>query len=74
MSPPGYNTSIPHIRRRPVYAFNAGGPRQRCKKGNIQVVKSGGDPAKPFELLEETLNQMTLFNIATNLPAKDQKR
>ena len=31
------------------------------KKRSIQLVIPGGDPAKPFELLEEALNQMPLF-------------
>ena len=31
------------------------------EKRRIQFVISGGDSAKPFELLEEAFNQMTLF-------------
>ena len=31
------------------------------EKRRIQFVISGGDPTKPFELLEEAFNQMALF-------------
>ena len=38
-----------------------GGNVNESEKRRIQFVISGGDPAKPFELLEEAFNQMTLF-------------
>ena len=37
------------------------GKVNESEKRDIQFVISGGDPAKPLELLEKTLNQMTLF-------------
>ena len=38
-----------------------GGEVNKSEERSIQLVIPCGDPAKPFELLEEALNQMALF-------------
>ena len=38
-----------------------GGNVNESEKRRIQFIISGGDPAKPFEFLEETFNQMPFF-------------
>ena len=50
------------------------GEVNKGEKGSIQLVIPCGNPAKPFELLEEALNQMALFIQPPILPATNQKR
>ncbi len=41
--------------------FQIGVDINEGEKRRIQFVISGGDPTKPFKLLEEAFNQMALF-------------